>query len=86
MHEDEGQRGLLLDIVPPSNAPLVKKEIKARPKIQNVVQNDKQQIVVQNEVVPPSVKLSMTRRFTVAEKLRIISKYKETENASSTCR
>ena len=37
------------------------------------------------EIVPPSRKL-MTRRFTIAEKLRIIDKFKECGNVSMTCR
>ena len=35
---------------------------------------------------PAPVKILMTRRFTVSEKLRIIDKFKETKNTSETCR
>ena len=37
------------------------------------------------EILSPSRKL-MTRRFTIAEKLRIIDKFKECDNVSITCR
>ena len=37
-------------------------------------------------VVPNKIGTSMTRRFTVREKLQIIDKYKELENISETCR
>ena len=39
------------------------------------------------DLAPSSpVKQSMTRRFTITEKLKIIEKFKETNNASVTCR
>ena len=36
--------------------------------------------------VPNKIGTSMTRRFTVSEKLQIIDKFKELENISATCR
>ena len=38
------------------------------------------------EASMPAAKWSMTKRFTVAEKLRIIDKFNEEKNVSATCR
>ena len=75
MHEEA--KVVHADIPSPPRALPIEEEIKAHAEGKEIVRN---------EVVMAPGRWSMTRRFTVAEKLKIIEKYKETENASATCR
>ena len=42
--------------------------------------------IVKTEAFSPSTFKSMTRRFSVSEKIKIIDKFRELNNISSTCR
>ena len=61
-------------------------QLRALPIEEEIKAHAESKEIIQNEVVLAPGRWSMTRRFTVAEKLKIIEKYKETENTSATCR
>ena len=88
MHERAGDK--LLDSIEHDErkVPLsvVPQEQKPPPVIDEIKFSVEPKKVVINEAALPPAKWFMTRRFTITEKLKIIEKYKESQNMSATCR
>ena len=73
---------VLSDRTPP---PSVIEDMKVPVISHSSVENEAPAQCVRGSPAPPARGI-MTRRFTLAEKLRIVQKYNETENLSGTCR
>ena len=91
MHERAGDQVILHDKLqnlslsrPASSQPVVNDEVKSS--IESRVRSQAVNVLnVEKPILSPTPGL-MTRRFTVAEKLRIIDYFNESKNISATCR